>query len=56
MENTFREPDDAAKARMTVGSINALLETLNEQRAKKVEEIDKEIEYYKQLLWKKKNA
>lgn len=54
--NKFKPPDEAALARMTPASIEALIETLKDQRAAKVKDIDIELAYYFRLLKDKKSA
>lgn len=49
-QKEFKAPDEHSLRRMTVGSVTALLETLQEQRAAKVRVIDQEIAYYEKWL------
>lgn len=56
MADKFSPPDEAALRRMSIGSIDALLETLKQQRAAKVENIDEEIGYYENLRKEKLGA
>jgi len=54
MEEKFQGPDEASLARMTPATIEALLETLRDQRAEKVKQIDVEIRFYEEELIKRK--
>ena len=45
----FNKPDNSTIKRMTVQSIDSLLDTLKEQRTRLVEPFDTQIEFYEKI-------
>lgn len=52
----FIKPDEKTIGRMTVQTLSNLIGTLKDQRAELVEPLDSQIEFYENLLAKKKEA
>ena len=53
---TFQEPDEKTIARMTVQSLEALIEALKTKRAEVIAPHDAQIKFYENLLEKKRHA
>ena len=52
----FTKPDQKTIERMTVRSLDSLIATLKDQRAKLVEPFDTQIAFYEELREKKRKA
>lgn len=52
----FTRPDEGTIRKMTVRSIEILLDTLRTQRAEIVKPLDSRIEFYEEILKKKKGS